>query len=114
VWRCFRLDLNCAGLHVIGWALSPAVRHAGRVGASQSVAALFQRMPQGWSEVEFNGRRYGVTRTVLIGGQIEKIYAEEFGGTDRISANLYAGDRFRPCEMPAEKVLAFLSAARPR
>ena len=70
-------------------------------------------MPEGWSEVRFNGRRYGVTRTVLTGGRIEKIYAEELGGNDRISANLYAGDQFRPCEMPAAKVIAFLSAARP-
>jgi peptide-methionine (S)-S-oxide reductase len=63
--------------------------------------------------MEFDGRRYGVTRTVLAHGQIEKLYAEELGGLDLISANLYAGDRLRPCEMPAEKVIAFLSAARP-
>lgn len=40
------------------------------------------------------------------------VYAEELGGRDVVSANLYlTGDRpqLRPCEMPAEKVLDFLT-----
>ena len=39
------------------------------------------------------------------------IGAEELGGTDYISLNLYdltAGPGLYPCEMPAEKVIAFL------
>ncbi|UJH69615.1 hypothetical protein [Ornithinimicrobium sp. INDO-MA30-4] len=39
------------------------------------------------------------------------MYAEELGGTDFISANLYLGgteEHLRPCEMPAAKVVAFL------
>jgi hypothetical protein len=59
----------------------------------------------------YGGRRYGVTRTVSADGRIEKIFAEELGGADVISANLYLGDRFRPCEMPAEKVVSFLSGS---
>lgn len=59
----------------------------------------------------FDGRRYGVTRSVLVGGRIQKLYAEQLGGTDVVSANLYAGDELRPCEMPAAKVLAFVAGA---
>jgi peptide-methionine (S)-S-oxide reductase len=73
--------------------------------------ALFGRIPQGWSRRKYGGRHYGVTRTVTADGRIEKIFAEELGGTDIVSANLYLGDRFRPCEMPAAKVLAFLRSS---
>ena len=72
------------------------------------LGTLFGRIPQGWSRRQYDGRRYGVTRTVSADGRIEKIFAEELGGTDVVSANLYLGNRFRPCEMPAAKVLAFL------
>lgn len=77
------------------------------------VSPLFARVPVGWSVRAYDGRRYGVTRTVSAAGRIEKIFAEELGGTDVISANLYLGDRFRPCEMPAEKVLSFLTLSTP-
>lgn len=79
------------------------------------LAALFMRIPQGWSRREYQGRHYGVTRTVSAGGRIQKIFAHQLGGTDIVSANLYPGDRFRPCEMPGEQVVAFLagSAAAP-
>ncbi|WP_157970515.1 hypothetical protein [Nakamurella deserti] len=59
----------------------------------------------------YRGRRYGVSRTWAAGGRVQKLYAEELGGTDVISANLYDGDRLQPCEMPAAKVLAFVADA---
>lgn len=80
---------------------------------TDDVSAAFARIPVGWSARRFDGHRYGVTRTVSADGRIQKIYAEELGGTDVISANLYFEDRFRPCEMPAAKVLAFLSGSTP-
>ena len=84
---------------------------------AEDVAALLDRLPLGWSEVEHDGRRYGVTRSTQVGGRSQKLYAEELGGTDVVSANLYAAEDgrafFRPCEMPAEKVLAFLTHLRP-
>ena len=76
---------------------------------SEDLSTLFAGVPVGWSVREYGGRRYGVTRTVSAGGRIEKILAEELGGSDVISANLYLGQQFRPCEMPAEKVLSFLT-----
>lgn len=72
---------------------------------------LFERLPVGWSVVEYDGRRYGVTRTVLAGGRSEKVLAEALDGSDLVSANLYrveGEDLFKPCEMPAGKVLDFL------
>jgi hypothetical protein len=73
--------------------------------------ALFDRLPVGWSEVFYAGRRYGVTRSVAAGGRALAIYAEELGGRDVISANLFltaGGALLKPCEMPAAKVLDFL------
>lgn len=73
--------------------------------------ALFDRLPEGWSEVTYAGRRYGVTRTTRVGGRQQSVYAEELGGTHVVSANLYAtstGPLLKPCEMPADVVLEFL------
>lgn len=82
-----------------------------------TLAELFDRLPVGWSEVSYDGRRYGVTRSVRLGGRVQSVYAEELGGSGVISANLYlprdGEEAFRPCEMPAEKVLAFLTGSEP-
>jgi hypothetical protein len=44
-----------------------------------------------------------------------KLYAEELGGPDRISLNIYAPPSgepaLRPCEMPVDKVTAFVLGA---
>ena len=77
---------------------------------------LFDRLPVGWSVVAYDGRRYGVTRTVLTGGRSQKVLAEALDGSDLVSANLYRTsdeDVLKPCEMPAEKVLDFLRRQRP-
>jgi hypothetical protein len=65
---------------------------------------LFDRLPVGWSVVEYDGRRWGVTRTVLVGGRSEKVLAEALDGSDLV---------LKPCEMPEAKVLAFLRGLRP-
>lgn len=75
------------------------------------LAALVERVPEGWTAVTYQGRRYGVSRTSRAGGRSVSVYAEELGGTDVVSTNIYrtaAEDLLRPCEMPAAKVLAFL------
>jgi len=62
--------------------------------------------------VSYDGRRYGLTRTSRVGGRSISLLAQELGGTDVVSANVYrtlAGDLLRPCEMPAATVLAFLA-----
>ena len=75
-------------------------------------AALFARVPVGWSEAVYAGRRYGVTRSAAAEGRALAVYAEELGGRDVISANLYLtadGPQLRPCEMPVAKVVDFLA-----
>ncbi len=49
-------------------------------------------------------------------GRSESVLAEELGGADLVSANLYrldGEDVLKPCEMPADKVLAFLEGSVP-
>jgi peptide-methionine (S)-S-oxide reductase len=80
-----------------------------------SVAELVDRVPEGWTPVTFEGRRYGLSRTTRAGGRSISVYAEELGGPDVISANVYltsADDLLRPCEMPADQVLRFLRGWR--
>ena len=75
---------------------------------------LVERVPDGWSSATYDGRRYGVTKTLRADGRAVSVYAEELGGTDVVSTNVYLiGDsvELRPCRMPAEKVLAFLRDA---
>jgi hypothetical protein len=57
--------------------------------SSHPVADLLARLPEGWSAVRYRGRRWGVGRTRQAGGRVEKLYAEELGGTGVVSANLY-------------------------
>ena len=83
---------------------------------SLDLAALLERVPEGWTAVTFQGRRYGLSRTTRAGGRSVSVYAEELGGTDVVSTNVYrtaADDLLRPCEMPEAKVLDFLHGWSP-
>ena len=76
--------------------------------------AAWDALPCGSFDAMYRGRRYGVTRTVRAGGRQGWIWAEERGGTDRISGNVYrlrAGARLKPCEMPEAKVAEFIRGA---
>jgi len=80
------------------------------------LATLVDRVPEGWTAVTYGGRSYGLRRTSRAGGRSIAIYAEELGGSDVVSANVYrtsAEDVLKPCEMPAPTVLAFLEGWRP-
>jgi hypothetical protein len=80
------------------------------------VREMFARVPEGWSTASYDGRRWGVTRSVGSDGRSQWLLAEELGGSDLVSANLYRvgdGDVLRPCEMPEQKVLAFLAGLTP-
>ena len=80
------------------------------------VAAL-EALPRGYSEGRYDGRRYGVTIRRSADGRRWWLFGRELGGADVVSLNLYrtAGGRIalRPCEMPAEKVIAFVQGYRP-
>jgi len=79
--------------------------------AAASLTALVERIPEGWTLVTYEGRRYGLTRTTRVHGRSISVSAEELGGPDLISTNVYRtrkAEHLRPCEMPEAKVLAFL------
>ena len=75
------------------------------------VARLLAAIPLGTSTGRAHGRSYVATRSLFNAGRSTKLVAEERGGADYISLNFYdlaAGPRLKPCEMHADKVIAFL------
>ena len=68
-------------------------------------------LPNGYTYGKYLGRRYGinVSRTTKA---LVKLYAEELGGSNYISFNLYLPDTSRvilkPCEMSSEKIIDFI------
>ena len=78
----------------------------------ETFAARLDAMSPGYHEGLYDRRRYGVTLKVSADGRRRWLYAEELGGTDFVSANVFllGGGRvlLKPCEMPQEKVVAFV------
>lgn len=78
---------------------------------------IIEGLPIGYSEGEFQGKRYGISKSVFNQGRSLKVFANELGGTDFISLNLYLtkkGAVLKPCEMPEEKVKEFLNKVEQR
>ncbi|SLN65409.1 hypothetical protein TRL7639_03688 [Falsiruegeria litorea R37] len=68
--------------------------------------------PEGTVRGTSGGRSYMVSKTCFSGGRAIKLVATELGGTNYISLNVYdlqRGPLLKPCEMPAQKVIAFLA-----
>lgn len=69
-------------------------------------------IPKGYGEGVYKGLRYGVTVSVSDNGKRTSLFARSLAGSDLVSFNLYrlgSGERaLRPCEMPAEMVIAFV------
>ncbi len=80
--------------------------------ASSTFVSAFDLLPEGGYGGTYNGRRYRITKTVMASGRSQKLEAEELGGSDYISFNLYrlsGGEALlKPCEMPEEKVVDFV------
>jgi len=72
----------------------------------------FDALPEGGYGGTYQGKRYRVTKTVMASGRSQKLEAEELGGKDYVSFNLYrlasGAALLKPCEMPREKVVAFV------
>jgi len=72
----------------------------------------FDAMPFGGYGGTFDGKRYRITKTKMAEGRSQKLEAEELGGADYISFNLYrftnGQSLLKPCEMTAEKVAGFV------
>ncbi|HEV2514321.1 MAG TPA: hypothetical protein VGV07_03670 [Devosia sp.] len=97
--------------HITGMTLSPDISPA-------AVWTILTSWPRGYFTARFAGRRYGVTNTAHANGRSFKLYAEELGGADRISLNIYrppsrVEPALKPCEMPVDKVTAFVVGAVP-
>lgn len=78
----------------------------------RSLDDLIERVPEGWTLVSYDDRTYGLSRTTHANGRSISVLARELGGTDLVSANVYAtskGHHLRACEMPDQKVLDFLA-----
>lgn len=63
-------------------------------------------------DVMYNDRRYLFRKESHLNGKLIKVYAEELGGTNFISLNYYPktlNGLLKPCEMPDEKVIAFIN-----
>lgn len=77
-----------------------------------SVLKQIKILPKGYSEVVYNNKKYGVTKSEFNNGNSFKLYAEELGGNNFISLNYYitsSGEKLKPCEMEDEKVIHFLN-----
>ena len=85
--------------------------------SARAVWSRLSSLPRGYFTARYDSRRYGVSNVAHAGGRSFKLYAEELGGPDRISLNIYApasGDpALRPCEMPLDKVTAFVLGVEP-
>ena len=80
------------------------------------VADKIKALPLGTFTGTASGKRYVATRSSFSAGRETKLVAEELGGADYISLNLYdlsKGGQLYPCEMPAAKVIAFVRAIIP-
>ena len=76
-----------------------------------SLLKHIQSIPQGYSEVLYQQKKYGVSRTDFNSGKSIKVFAKELGGNDLISMNYYitsTSERLNPCEMPKQKVIHFM------
>ena len=79
--------------------------------------AAFEMLPEGYSEGAYEGRRFGLIIRRSGDGRRNWLFARELAGTDIISFNLYrvtsGKTSLKPCEMSAEKVVAFVLDFRP-
>ena len=74
--------------------------------------AAFDDLPKGAYGGTYDGKRYRIFKSILVTGRSQKLEAEELGGKDYISFNIYrltGGETLlKPCEMPAKKVMDFV------
>ncbi len=80
--------------------------------AAPDFLAAFDALPVGGYGGTFEGRRYRIVKSQFSCARSQKLLAEELGGTDSVSFNLYrlaSGEALlKPCETSHEKVRAFV------
>ena len=80
--------------------------------APRHFVRALQDLPTGTSKGRFGDRSYVASKTVYNDGKSIKFVAEELGGRDYVSLNLYqlaGGFSLKPCEMSCEKVIDFVT-----
>ncbi len=79
--------------------------------------AAFRRLPEGYSQGVYEGRRFGLTVRRSEDGRRNSLFARELAGTDLVSFNLYrlssGQTSLKPCEMSADKVVGFVLGFQP-
>ena len=79
--------------------------------SDKEIQVRVESIADGYTRSKYRGSTYGLSKKSFNQGRSIKVYAEELGGSDFISFNLYIKKDsilIRPCEMPLSKVLAFL------
>lgn len=75
------------------------------------------KLPDGYIEGRFADRLWGATVKRSTDGKRTWLYAEELGGSDIVSFNLYSlsasGLALKPCEMSSAKVIDFVLGFEP-
>ena len=78
--------------------------------------AAFEKLPEGYSEGTYEGRRFGMIVRRSKDGRRNSLFARELAGTDIVSFNLYrvtsGKTSLKPCEMSIGKVMAFVLGVR--
>lgn len=83
-----------------------------RAAAPTGFAAALRAIPCGTTTGHAGTKRYTATRSEFNDGRSVKLVAEALDGSDYISLNFYdlaQGGQLAPCEMPHEKVIAFVT-----
>ena len=86
--------------------------------ADLNISSFHKRLlslKDGAYDVIYENKRYLLRKETLLDGRLIKAYAEELGGNDFISLNYYPetlNGLLKPCEMPEEKVIAFINNCR--
>ena len=79
---------------------------------SAAFLEAFDALPNGGYGGTFRGRRYRLNKSQFSQARSQKLEAEELGGNDYISFNLYrladGTALLKPCEMAPEKVEEFV------
>lgn len=79
--------------------------------------AAFDKLPEGYSTGTYHGRRFDLSVRRSQDGRRNSLFARELAGNDIISFNLYrftsGKSSLKPCEMSAEKVVAFVLDFQP-
>jgi hypothetical protein len=80
--------------------------------ATPDFERALEALPKGYVEGHFDGRRWGSTVKRSDDGRRVWLFAEELGGEEIVSFNLYVlssqRPMLKPCEMASEKVTEFV------